>query len=116
MTRDPQRVPEEVLHRRAAADPQQVADSPIWGELAAARETAAAVTSLDALRSLRGTSRFRLIPPPDEPWPPKKAARPAARTPNPARSTGRLPNAVRPAARMLRRARRLLGRYRRGRR
>lgn len=59
-TDDPQSVPDEVLHRRAAADPRQVADSPVWGELAAARETGGPVPSLETLRSLRGTAQFEL--------------------------------------------------------
>ena len=59
-TGDPQSVPDEILNRRAAADPQQVADSPVWGELAAARETGSPVPSVEALRSLRGTAQFEL--------------------------------------------------------
>lgn len=68
-TGDPQRVPDEVLHRRTAADPHRVADSMVWSELAAARVTGAPVPSLAGLRSLRGTAEFRLTPPPDKPWP-----------------------------------------------
>ena len=49
-TDDPQPVPDEILHRRTAADPQSVADSPVWGELATARETGAPVPHLGALQ------------------------------------------------------------------
>jgi hypothetical protein len=62
-TGDPQSVPEEILHRRTAADPQRVAGSPVWGELAAARETGGPVPSVETLRSLRGTAQFELVRP-----------------------------------------------------
>ncbi len=68
-TPDPQSVPAEVLHRRSAADPKLVADSPVWHQLAAARENGTPVPSVEALRSLRGTAQFHLVPPADEPWP-----------------------------------------------
>jgi hypothetical protein len=61
-TDDPQSVPDEILHRRDAADPQQVSDSPVWGELATARDTASPVPSLEYLRPLRGTAHFELGP------------------------------------------------------
>jgi hypothetical protein len=57
-TGDPQSVPDEVLQRRAAADPQLLAGSPFWGELATARDTGGPVPSVDTLRSLRGTAQF----------------------------------------------------------
>jgi hypothetical protein len=59
-TGDPQSVPEEILRRRAAADPRLIADSAVWGELAAARETGDPVPLLETLRSLRGTAKFDL--------------------------------------------------------
>jgi hypothetical protein len=51
-TDDPQHVPDEILHPRKAADPQVVADSPIWSELAAARESGGPVPPITALRTL----------------------------------------------------------------
>jgi hypothetical protein len=77
LTGDPQHVPDEVLHRRTAADPYRVLDSPIWAELAAARDEPGPVADIEKLRTLRGTARFTLAPPQEEPWPPKKAAPPA---------------------------------------
>jgi hypothetical protein len=50
-TDDPQAVPDEILHRSAAADPRKVADSTVWGELARARDTGGPVPSTDDLRS-----------------------------------------------------------------
>ncbi|HWC39004.1 MAG TPA: class I SAM-dependent methyltransferase [Acidimicrobiales bacterium] len=50
-TADPQPVPDEVLQRRGAADPERVADSPAWGELARARDTGGPVPPMDDLRS-----------------------------------------------------------------
>jgi hypothetical protein len=52
-TADPQSVPDEILHRRTAADPQLIADSPVWAELATARDTGGPVPSFDKLQSLR---------------------------------------------------------------
>jgi hypothetical protein len=74
LTGDPQHVPDDVLHRRTAADPYRVVDSPVWAELAAARDEPGPVAGIEKLRSLRGTARFTLVPPQEEPWPPKKAA------------------------------------------
>jgi hypothetical protein len=93
-THDPQAVPDVVLHRRTAADPEQVADSRCWAELVAARTTGATVTGLEELRSLRGTAAFTLVPPPDTPW----KTRPAAPPPTPPP----------PAASVLRRIRRAI--------
>jgi hypothetical protein len=59
-TGDPQSVPDEIVQRRAAADPQRVADSPIWGDLATARETGGPLPTVETLRSLRGTAQFEL--------------------------------------------------------
>jgi hypothetical protein len=55
-TDDPQQVPDEILNRRRAADPQLVADSQVWGELAESRESGGPVPSFKALRTLRGTA------------------------------------------------------------
>ena len=55
-TGDPQQVPDEILKRRGAVDPQLVADSPVWGELAATRESGGPVRSFKALQALRGTA------------------------------------------------------------
>jgi hypothetical protein len=54
---DPQSVPDAILNRQTAADPQLVADSPVWPELAAARDSGAAVDFTADLRSLRGSAR-----------------------------------------------------------
>ena len=70
---DPQPVPDDVLHRRTAADPRRVAESSVWAELAAARESGGPWPSLEPLRSLRGTARFVLVPPQEKPWPPRPA-------------------------------------------
>jgi hypothetical protein len=67
--RDPQRVPDEVLCRKNAADPKLVVNSDVWRELAAGRDGGIASSSLSALRSLRGTAKFSLVPPEDEVWP-----------------------------------------------
>lgn len=69
--RDPQPVPEEVLHRKNAADPKLVAESEVWRELAAGRDSGIASSSLLTLRSLRGSARFAPVPPADEVWPAK---------------------------------------------
>ena len=72
VTEDPQSVPREILHRSTAADPKRLADSQVWQQLAEARESATPVPSVKDLRSLRGTARFRLVPPLDDPWPPTR--------------------------------------------
>jgi predicted O-methyltransferase YrrM len=63
-------VPEDVLHRRAAADPRLVADLPLWDELAATRTTGA-LPPLEPLLALRGTARYEAVAPPDWPWDPE---------------------------------------------
>jgi hypothetical protein len=65
---DPRGVPEAVLHRRSAADPDLVADLPLWAELAAARTTQAPLPAFAALHALRGTARYEPVTPPDWPW------------------------------------------------
>ena len=59
-TDDPQSVPDEVLNRWAAADPQLIADSPVWGELATAREADGPIAPVETMRSLRGTAQSQL--------------------------------------------------------
>ncbi len=68
-TDDPQQLPDDVLHRRTAADPHLVADLPLWEDLARARTTGPP-PSLEPLRSLRGTARYEPVAPPDWPWDP----------------------------------------------
>jgi hypothetical protein len=70
-----QPVPEKVLRRHDAANPRQVVKSPVWGQLAAARATGAPVAFVERLRRLRGTAQFELVPPSNEPWPPKDAVK-----------------------------------------
>jgi hypothetical protein len=102
VTDDPQQVPDDVLHRRTAADPQLVVDSPVWAELAAARDEPGPVPGIEKLRSLRGTARFELVPPPDEPWPARKAApAPAGRQPGAAELRAHLLRDLRLAGGML---------------
>ncbi len=59
-TDDPQPVPDDILHRRTAADPRLVADSPIWEKLATARSAGGPVPPVEVLRSLRGSAEFDL--------------------------------------------------------
>lgn len=70
-TDDPQQIPDDVLQRRAAADPRLVATLPLWEELVTARTTGAPLPTLEPLRSLRGTARYDLVPPPDWSWDPE---------------------------------------------
>jgi hypothetical protein len=63
-------LPDDVLHRRTAADPDLVAALPLWAELAEARTAGAAVPDLAPLRDLRGTARYQRVAPPDWPWDP----------------------------------------------
>lgn len=70
VTDAPGPLPEDVLHRRAAADPELVAALPLWEELAAARAAGGALPSLEPLHSLRGTARYEAVAPPDWPWDP----------------------------------------------
>jgi hypothetical protein len=66
---DPQVVPDDVLHRRAAADPEQLLASSLWAELAAARDGGPqGQVDVQPLAGLRGTARFIHQPPPDDPW------------------------------------------------
>lgn len=87
---DPQRVPDDVLHRRDAADPQAVLASAVWPELLAARAAGRAPDggALAELAGLRGTADFRLEPPALEPWPVPKKKKAAAARPAPPRRRG----------------------------
>jgi hypothetical protein len=94
VTEDPQAVPDDILHRRQAADPAKVASSPIWAELAASRSGTERPAGIDALRELRGTAGYVSNPPPPVPWPPAKAAAPTGGTPAPANGTLAKPAAL----------------------
>lgn len=92
---DPQPVPEDVLLRRAAADPETLLGSPVWGELAAARDSGGSAPDLTGLRQLRGTARYVPNPLDPRPWPPPPTRqapptrpRPAKRKPAPPPPTG----------------------------
>jgi hypothetical protein len=61
-TDDPQLVPDDIIHRSTAADPGRVARSRVWRQLAAARDTSGPVPSIETLRSMRGTARFKPVP------------------------------------------------------
>ena len=76
LTEDPQAVPDDVLHRRFAADPGQVLDSPVWAGLVQARDHGGPIPSLQGLRDLRGTALYTLVPQVHEPWPPPKPTKP----------------------------------------
>jgi methyltransferase family protein len=78
---DPQAVPEQILHRSAAADPQAVLDSPVWADLVAARAgRTGRPDTIDLLRELRGTASYVSNPPPAKPWPPVKTQSPSTAT------------------------------------
>jgi hypothetical protein len=72
---DPQRVPDDILHRRHAAEPERVLAHPIWAELLTARSTGdgPGAGALASLGELRGTADYRLDPPEPRPWHPPKA-------------------------------------------
>jgi Methyltransferase domain len=72
-TLDPQSVPSEVLHRKAAADPVAVLASPVWADLVAARDASEVAPDLAPLRALRGSADYTWRAPDDLPWPKKKA-------------------------------------------
>jgi hypothetical protein len=93
VTKDPQVVPQEILHRTHAADPSKVTLSPVWGALAKARTDGSAADAIQEMRSLRGTASYVSNPPPPEPWPPVKAA--AAAKPAPAKPSQQPPTLVR---------------------
>lgn len=84
LTEDPQTVPDTVMLRQSAADPQLLLDSPVWQALVQARDSGGPVPDLEPLRALRGTASYVHQPPANEPWPPKKpAAKKAAPKPPP---------------------------------
>lgn len=99
-TPDPQDVPEQVLRRLTAADPERVLASPIWGALVAARDEAPTEArdraDVESLRALRGTAVFEPGEFRDRPWP-KPGPRPATapRTASPAVSKAPPPGLVR---------------------
>jgi hypothetical protein len=68
---DPQRVPDNVLHRTAAAAPDVLLASDVWAEIVKARDEsrAPAAAALAQIARLRGTANYRLDPPPPKPWP-----------------------------------------------
>lgn len=74
---DPQPVPEDLLHRRRAAAPEEVFGSTIWAELSTAREENRSPSreSLDDLAARRGTARYDLVPRTFQPWPPPRPGR-----------------------------------------
>jgi hypothetical protein len=80
---DPQEVPEDVLHRRTAADPEQVLSCGVWSVITQVRDAGArpATEALAELAQLRGTAQYTLDPPEPKPWPPpkKKAAKKVAK-------------------------------------
>lgn len=107
-TPDPQHVPEAVLRREHAADPDAVLSSPVWSGLVAARSEgpaeAASRVDIASLRALRGTAQVAPGEVHDEPWPPpgrrpdpgpRSAAGPAAPVGGPRRLADRLRSAVR---------------------
>ncbi|MGN6475476.1 MAG: class I SAM-dependent methyltransferase, partial [Mycobacteriales bacterium] len=71
---DPQEVPDDILHRRSAADPDKVLHCWIWTAVIDARMAGSAPTgeALAALAKLRGSADYTLNPPEPKPWPPKK--------------------------------------------
>ena len=81
---DPQVVPDEILHRRQAADPARVVESPVWGDLAAARDAGTRSTRMEEMRELRGTARYVSNPPKPTPWPEVKSTSTAAKAGAPA--------------------------------
>jgi hypothetical protein len=79
---DPQEVPDDVLHRRTAADPGKVLSCGVWPAITQARAAGGRLRAeqLAELGDLRGTADYTLDPPEPKPWPPpkKKAAKKAA--------------------------------------
>jgi hypothetical protein len=74
-TSDPQRVPDDVLHRKTAAAPEDALASPAWGQLASARSDGQLPSDVPAaIGRLRGTAKFVLVPPVPKPFPPPKKA------------------------------------------
>jgi hypothetical protein len=93
-TDDPQAVPEEILHRKHAADPARVASSAIWQELAEQRGATSRPEGIDALRALRGTASYVSNPPPPVPWPPAKGGTTPAAGQQPASFVRRVRRAI----------------------
>ncbi|HVV74477.1 MAG TPA: class I SAM-dependent methyltransferase [Mycobacteriales bacterium] len=78
---DPQRVPDSVMHRTDAADPEAVLANGAWAEVVLARSERrpADPGALADLAALRGSASYHLDPPHSKPWPPKKVAKKAAK-------------------------------------
>ena len=69
---DPQVVPDDIIHRRSAADPVQILQTTVWADLVAARTAGSGhPESLQALVALHGTAGYVSNPPQAHPWPPK---------------------------------------------
>lgn len=83
---DPQRVPDDVLHRRQAADPERVLAASIWPEIVEARTDGGRPSdaALASLAALRATADYTLDPPEPQPWPPPKKRAGNKRPPPPA--------------------------------
>lgn len=89
LTPDPQDVPDEVLHRRVAADPEKVIASGVWEALIAARGASATPAEVvEKLKALRGTANFTLVPPAHKPYRPKQAAKKGGGKPGAAKKAG----------------------------
>jgi hypothetical protein len=75
---DPQHVPDAVIHRREAADPDKLLAAAGWDRLVSARGTAAPADALAELVALRGTASYIHVPPVARPFvakPPKPIRR-----------------------------------------
>lgn len=69
---DPQRVPDEYLHRTTSADPEKLVAASAWADLLASRQgSGERPASVDSLRELRGTASYVSNPDPEIPWPTK---------------------------------------------
>jgi hypothetical protein len=81
---DPQDVPDDLMHRRHAADPDALLASGVWQELVKARDERRRpdADALEQLAELRGTATYTLKPPVPEPWP-KVAPKPPPPPPPP---------------------------------
>jgi hypothetical protein len=74
VTRDPQQVPAEILHRHRTANPTRVLSSTIWRDLANARTSGGPPPeNLLTLLELLGTARYAPDPPVLKPWPARAA-------------------------------------------
>jgi hypothetical protein len=98
---DPQVVPEEILHRKAAADPDRLAGAAAWADLAAARAgDGNGLASVADLATLRGTSTFVWTEPENTPMPaqtPKPAAKPKPKSETAAKTAAKAKTTPAPA-------------------